>query len=65
MTYDEAIYAEVSVSRARAELKAHGFLSYVLDGVLIATDNIGYPEEVAIVIDGKVEGSAVLGWLGY
>lgn len=65
MTYDEAISTEVSVSSARAELKAHGFLSYVLDGVLIATDNIGYPEEVAIVVNDKVEGSAVLGWLGY
>lgn len=65
MTYDEAITAEVSVARARAELKAHGFLSYVLNGVLIATDSLGQPEEVAKVLNDQVKGSAVLGWLGY
>ena len=65
MTYDEAITAQVSVATARAELKAHGFLSYVLDGVLVASDNLGQTEEVAKVLNDQVEGSEVLGWLGY
>lgn len=65
MTYDEAIEATVSVARARAELKSHGFLSYVLNGILMATDNLGQSEEVAKVFNDEVEGSEVLGWLGY
>lgn len=65
MTYDEAIASTVSLSRARAELESHGFLSYVIDGVLVATDQLGHPEEVAKVVNGQVKGSEILDWLGY
>lgn len=65
MTYEEANAAHVSVALARAELKNHGFLSYVMNGVLVATDNLGNPEEVAKVFNDQVKGSEILDWLGY
>ena len=66
MTYDKAFDAMVSAKKACAELLAHGFNSFIVNGWIEASDGYALSGKVAQVhADNMVKGSEVFGWLGY